>query len=440
MRLQKKHLILGSVLLGLLLFAGLIGLRIQQKNAREAALKSQVPPPTAVSVQKPQQTQMADVLQLPGNLVAQSEVRLVPKVSGRLVSLRVQEGSPVRAGQLLAEIDHLELDAQLAQARAAALGAKANLDQLVNGPLQTQITQSRASVRQLEASLGQLQANQQQSQRDLARQQSLVAEGVATPQQYEMARTQLEGLNQQIAAMQQQIVAARASLQQLLDGNRPEQIESARAQYLQSQATIRLYQAQLANYQLLSPINGVVTEKHQDAGNLVSAPNPVLTLAQSGRPEIEMFLPERDLARVKLKQTVEVRSSALPEQVLQAQIAKISPVVNPQTRLVKLTAYLTQPQPLRAGMLLDCRIVLEQRAQALTVPVEALVKSEQGARVFVVVNQQVQSKTVSLGLRTPEKVEVRQGLSPQDQVIVKGVSYVQPGDKVQVQPAVKEVP
>jgi HlyD family secretion protein len=439
LKLNRKWVTLAIVAVLVLSFGGLIAARVKQKNEREAALKNMTPPLPAVAVSHPRLGTLSDKLTLSGSVVAQEEVKLVPKASGRLVSLFVQEGTPVRAGQLIGEIDHLEVDAQLAQARASAQMAKANLDQLVNGPLQTQIAQSRASVNQLEASLAQLLVNQAQSERDLQRQQTLVADGVVTQQQYETSRAQFDGLRQQVLAMQQQISGAKAALQQLLDGNRPEQIDGARAQYNQALATIRLYEAQLANYRLVSPISGVVTQKHLDAGNLVAAPNPIVTIAENVNPEIEMFLPERDLARVKLKQVVEVRSSSLPNQVLMAVVGKISPVVDPQTRLVKLTAYLPAAQSLRAGMLLDCRIVLQESLNTLTVPADAVMQENNKPVVYVAVNNKVEARPVQLGLRSPAEVEIRQGLKSQEQVIVKGAAYVRPGDKVQIQAAVKEV-
>lgn len=435
---NKKWLIIAGVVLVLLVFAGLVGVRIQQKNQREAALKAKVPPPPAVAVAAPRQGRLADTLKLPGNVVAQQTVQLVPKVTGRLVSLRVIEGSQVYNGQVLGEIEHTELDAQLIQARAGAQASKANLNQLINGPLQTQITQARASVGQLEASLGQLETNAAQAERDLQRQQNLAAEGVITQQQLEVSRTQLASQQQQINAMRQQIVGARASLQQQLDGTRPEQIEAARAQYNQSLATIKLYEAQLANYRIISPLAGVVTRKYLEAGSFVGPPNPVVTIAQGGRPEIEMFLPERELGRVRRGQEVAVRSTSLANQVLTAHIIRISPVVDPQTRLVKLTATLDTPQQLRSGQLLDCSIVLQEKARALMVPVEAIVRDENKTLVYTVVADKVQAKTVKLGLRTPEEVEVQQGLKANDRVIIRGMNYVEVGDKVQVQPAAKE--
>lgn len=435
--MKKKWLIIGAIALVVLLFVGLLASRINQKKQREAAIKSKVPPPPAVTVAHPHKGRMVETLKLPGTVVTKQQVQLVPKVAGRLTVLRVDEGSPVRVGQVLGEIEHTELDAQLLQARAAAQASKANLDQLVNGPLKTQIAQARASVGQLEASLAQLEVNAGQSERDLQRQQTLVNEGAATQQQLEMSRTQLEAARQQIAAMRQQILGARANLQQLLEGNRPEQIDAARAQYQQSLASIKLYQAQLRNYQLISPLNGVVTDRALDPGSYVGPPAAILTLAESGRPEIEINLPERNLAQVHSGQDVEVNAPGM-SQTLHAVIVRVAPIVNPTTRLIKLTAVLTAPYPLRSGMLLDCSIVLQAKAGALTVPAEAVIMSGNRASVYVAANNKVEERQVQLGLRTPAEIEIKSGLKPADQVIVNGVTYVRPGDKIQIQPALKQ--
>jgi len=421
-----------------LAFAALVGSRVQQKKARAEALKQQVPPPTAVAVAAPRQGRMVDALNLTGNVVAQQEVQLVPKASGRLNSLWVQEGSPVVRGQQLGEIDHAELDAQILQAQASAQTAKANLAQMQNGPLKTQIAQARASVRQLEATLQQLQTSSAQTERDLQRQQALAAEGVITPQQLELSRTQLQSSKQQILAMEQQIVGARANLQQLLDGTRPEQIESARAQYHQALATIRLYQAQLQNYRLISPLTGIVTQKHVDPGNLVGSSGPVLSLAQNQRPEVEIFLPEREIEKVHTGQQVELRAAGFANQVFIAHLTQISPIVNPQTRLVKLTARLDSSRSLPSGMLVDCQIVLQEKQKTWVVPAESVIHEKTGDLVYTVKNKTVTAKPVKTGLRTPEEIEVLQGLVAADQVIVKGNSFVRPGDKVQVQAAVQE--
>lgn len=429
---QKRILILSSLVV-LVLFGALVYSRIQDKNKKAAELKNMQPPPTSVVALPPKQGSISDAIALSGNVVAQEEVSIVSKAAGRLVSLTVNEGSTVVKGQLLGSLEHGELNAQLDQARASAEVAKANLNQTLSGPLKTQVDQSLASVNQLKASRAQLLTNLEQNQRDLERQQLLLADNIGTPQQVESLMTQVNVLKQQVAGLNFQIDGAQASHQQLLNGSRPEQIESARAQYTQALASIKIYQAQMQNYQLVSPINGVVTQKQTDAGNYVSPSVPILTLAKQGQAKVELFLPERDLPKIKLKQAVEMRSTAYPDQVIMGSIRSISPVVNSQTRLVKLTVYPTGQNPLKAGMLLECRIVLTEHHNALTVPLEAVIQDQDNPQLYLANAGKVEARTVKLGLRSGSEIEITEGLKKQDQVIIKGTHYVKPGDKVQTQ-------
>lgn len=429
---QKRILILSSLVV-LVLFGALVFYRIQEKNKKTAELKNMQPPATAVVALAPKQGSISDAIVLSGNVVAQEEVSIVSKASGRLVSLNVNEGSTVVKGQLLGSIEHGELNAQLDQARASAEVAKANLNQVLSGPLKTQIDQSQASINQLKASRAQLVTNLEQNQRDLERQQILLADNIGTPQQVEGLVTQVNAMKQQIAGLDFQIDGVQASHQQLLNGSRPEQIASARAQYTQALASINIYQAQMQNYVLVSPINGVVTQKQTDAGNYVSPAVPILTLAKQGPAKVELFLPERDLSKIKLKQTVEMRSSAYPDQVILGSVQSISPVVSSQTRLVKLTVYPNEQNALKAGMLLECRIILAEHHDALTVPFEALIQDQDKSQLYLAADGKVEARTVKLGLRSGSDIEITSGLKKQDRVIVKGTHYVKPGDKVQTQ-------
>ncbi len=426
---QKRILILSAVVVTLL-FAALVVTRLQAKNEKAEALKNAVTPPTAVVALPATQGSISDTLSLSGNVVAQEKVTVVAKGAGRLMTLNVQEGSAVVKGQLLGMLEHHELNAQLEQAQAAANVAKANLDQTLSGPLQTQVAQSQASIDQLKASRAQLQANLEQNRRDLSRQQQLFNEAVGTPQQLETLATQVRAMEQQVAAIDAQIAGAQASHQQLLNGSRPEQIASARAQYQQALASVKIYQTQLQNYALIAPINGVVTQKQLDVGNFVTTSSPVLTLEKQGPVEIEVYLPERDLPRVKVKQAVEIRASAYGNKIFAAEVARISPVVDPQTRLVKLTVRPLAKTPLQSGMLVDCDLILARHQNTFTVPLEAVIQGEEPPKVYVEEAGVVQARPVTLGLRTAESIEIVSGIQAQDQVIVKGMQYVRPGDKV----------
>lgn len=431
---QKRILILSAVVITLL-FGTLVATRIQAKNEKAEALKHAVPPPTAVVALPAKRGNISNTLNFSGNVIAQEKVILVAKGSGRLVSLNVQEGNPVVKGQLLGMLEHHELNAQLEQAQASANVSKANLDQTLSGPLPTQVAQSQASIDQLQASRAQLLANLAQNKRDLVRQQQLFSENVGTPQQLEVQATQVKAMEQQVAAMDAQIAGSKASHQQLLNGSRPEQVASSRAQYQQALANVKIYQSQLQNFALISPINGVVTQKHLDVGNFVSASTAVLTLEKQGPVEVEIFLPERELPHVKLKQAVAIHASAFPNQFFKGTLSKISPVVDPQTRLVKVTVRPLEKTPLQSGMLVDCEIILARHQNTFTVPLEAVIQDNTQTRVYVEEQGTVVTRPVKLGLRTPSDIEITEGLKPQDKVIVKGMQYIRAGDKVSTQDA-----
>jgi HlyD family secretion protein len=444
---MKKGRIYLVVFLIVAVFIGLVGVRVKQRNAEKEALKNTTPPITAVSVTTPKQGRIAETFSTTGMLVAKNEVQVTPKVSGRLNSLTVDEGINVSAGQVIGEIDHSELDAQIIQAEAQLKVANANLSLQLAGPQNMQVVQSEAGVRQAEASvkqaqanLGQLRVNLVKARTDLIRNQSLQSQGAIPANQVEASQAQVDALEnqisaaqQQISAGQQQVVSARASLQLLKDGTRKEQIYSVRAQTEQANAGISILRAQLANYRVVSPLSGVVTKRNIDSGSLVGPSTPIITVSQSTQPDLEMNIPEKQILNIKTGQNVNVVSSSFPGKTLGVRITKISPVVDMQTRLVKVTGTVSSDLPLKIGMSFDCKIVLNQNNNSMILPSEAVIQQENARIVYVSVNNKVEMRKITIGIQTPTEIEVKSGLKPEDQVIYKGNTFVKPGDKIQIQ-------
>lgn len=431
--MKKKIIIIGLVIL--IIFIGLIAFRIHERNARSNALKNMVKQATPVTVQPPKYGRITDVLSTTGTLVSPNEIQIFTKVTGRLISLKVDEGSTVYAGQIIGEIDHSETDAQITQAQAQATTAKANFLLQVNGPLAEQIKQAKASVLQAEANLRQLQANKRHVESDFYRYQQLANQDVISKQQLETSATQLEAISQQVKAAEQQVISASAALKILTDGTRPEQVSAAKGQLEQANATIKLYKAQLDNYFIKSPINGVVSKRNFNVGSLVgpAIPTPLVTIIQNNQLELNMNIPERELSNIRIGQPVEITTPAIPNQVIITSIKEISPAVDIQTRLVKVKAIINTKLPLKTGMMVNCLIIFAQKANALLLPAEAIIMKNNKSIVYVAVKDKVYEKLVTIGLRTPVEVEIINGVKPNDQVIIKGNSYVKPGDSVKIQ-------
>ncbi len=430
---MNKVKIISICLLVTILFLGLVGFRVKQRKEEKEALSKLKPPTTPVAVIKPKRGKISETFSTTGVLVSQSEVQVIAKANGRLISLNVDEGSIVSAGQVIGEMDHAELDAQISQAQAQVRVANANLDLQVNGPLASQITQSTANVKQAEANLAQLKVSLIKAETNLKRNEALFKQEAVATQQKDEARSQVESVKKQIDAAQQQIVSANAALQILKDGTRKEQIESARGQTEQAKASIELLKAQIANYKIVSPINGIVTRKNMEIGSLASPSTPIVTVSKSVQPELEMNVPEKEILLIKVGQIVEVESSAFPDNIIEIKIREISPVVDAQTRLVKVKGIVNSNLPLKIGMMFDCKIVLKENENSLILPAEAIINNENGKLVYVTVQNKVEARKVSVGIETPTEVEVKSGLNQDESVIYRGNTFVKPGDKIQIQ-------
>lgn len=436
---MKKSTLIISTVLSIVIFAGLVGYRIKERKKQQEEISNTKPPVTAVSVVKPQKGTISDTFSTTGVIVSQSDVQVIPKVGGKIISLFVDEGSKVNSGDIIAQIEHNELDAQLLQAKAQLSITKANLDMMVNGPLNTQITQAQASVRQAESSLAQIKVNREHSQTDFDRFKKLQAQGAITNQQLENYSAQLEGLKRQYEAGQQQLISAKAALKNLKDGTRPEQISGGRGQIEQAKASIQILESQLSNYTIKAPISGVVTKRNLVQGSMASMSSSIVTISKTDSPEIEMNIPEKQILKVKLNQEVNLESSAFPDKKIKITIKEISPIVDSQTRLIKVKGAIESDLPLKIGMMFDCKILLRQESDSLILPSEAVLTDLEKKFVYVAVNNKVQEKKIKVGLQNTEEIQVLEGLTPEDNVITKGNVFVKAGDNIQIEAPVAVV-
>lgn len=359
-------------------FGLLVGKRMEQRKAEQAKLDQIKPAPMQVEGVHPLRTTLRATFKSPGTVTAKAEVPVVPKANGRIASLLVDEGSYVSAGQLLAEIEHHELKAQLAQAQAAIAGAR--------------------------SAMAQARVNAANANSDEARMKGLYEQEAISAQQWE--------------AVQLKAKVAR------------EQITASDAQLAQAQATVRVIEAQIVNCRVTAPISGQVVKRHVDLGTMTSGMAPIVTLAQTGSLRAEFDLPERQLGQLKLHQGVMVAALADPAAPVRATISEISPVVDPQTRLVKVKVALPAGGIFRPGMSVEGQFILAEKAEALTVPLGAVATTAGRSVVFVDDNGKVAEREIQTGIRSLEAVEILAGLNPADRVIVVGQSFVKAGDEV----------
>lgn len=240
--------------------------------------------------------------------VEATEVRLSAKVGGRLASLSVDEGDQVQAGQKVAEIDDIDLKLALAAAEADRGQARAELRLRLAGSRSEDVREARAQVARAEAELD-------GASRDLDRMQGLLDSGSGTPKARDDARSRRDGA---AASLQ----AARERLAKLEAGFRSEEKDSARARLAAAEARIAQLEQQIQDARVVSPRQGVVTEKLAEAGELVAPGAGLVVITDLQDAWLTVYVGELDLARLRLGQEAEIRTD--DGQTRQGQLSFIS--------------------------------------------------------------------------------------------------------------------
>lgn len=346
-----------------------------------------------------------------------TEVNVSSKVTGRVARLLVQEGTDVKSGQLIAELEGEELEAQLRQARAALQSAEARLTQaritLRVEPItiRSQIRQAeenlraaeerlrllRAGFRSQEIAEGRANLNQNLARLEIARLtrdrlRELLADGA-------IARQDLDRAESDFQAAGAAVGAARERLAILEEGSREEDIRAAQAErdraaaaleaaranaatldlrqqdvrvaeaaVREAQANVRRLESQVEELRVFAPLDATVLTKAVEAGEVVTAGRPLVLLGDLDHPWIKVYVTETEVGKVMLGAPARILVDSFPQQPFRGTVTWIADQAeftpkNIQTReervnlvyAVKITIDNAQ-RKLKAGMPADAEL------------------------------------------------------------------------------------
>jgi len=337
-----------------------------------------------------------------GTLAADEEVVAGFKVAGRVSELPVDLGSPVRKGQVLARLDPTDF--------------------------RLRVEQAEASLRQVRAGLG-LPPDGQEEQVDPEKTAS-VREARAVLEEARLGRDRLERLWEKNYVARAEFDAARARFQ-VAEGRYQaalEEIRNRRELLAERRSGLSLARRQLADAVLHAPIDGAVRERRASVGEYLAAGAPVVALVRVHPLRLRVAVPERDASSVRVGQPVRVRLEGDAAEH-SGRVARLSPSIQEQSRTLIVEAEVANPSGrLRPGSFARAEIVVEADRSAVIVPVSAVVTFAGVERVFVVADGRAVERRIRTGRRAGDRVEVLEGLSAGDPVVVS------PGNLVGGQP------
>lgn len=239
-----------------------------------------------------------------------TEVVVSFRVPGTLRQRPVEEGSVVKAGDLVAALDDREALARMQQAEAARKAAQAHLADLEQGYRPQEIAEARAQTEQARANLAHLE--------DEARRSEALFEGGATSRQ----RQDRDRTAAAVAA--QQYKAAQERLKLLQGGYRPETIRAAAAQLEEAAAAVAAARVALEDLQAAIPVAGVVTRTHAEVGETLGAGRPVASVTDIAHPWIRVYIPENLIGKVRLGMPATVTVDTFPDRGFSGRVSYVS--------------------------------------------------------------------------------------------------------------------
>ena len=375
----------------LLVMVLLIGWRVYVKinNAKAEGNPTQGRSGAAVAVEVTQVAvkTMQDIGHFSGSLKPRSGYSVAPKVSGRLVKLLVNLGDKVSNGQLLAVLDDDIYQQSLEQAQTELTLAQA------------QVEQTRLAYKAAEANWTAVKSLYEQNYSTKAVMDQTDAEKAAAKAKYDMSVAEVQ-----------------------------------RAKTIVKTAEIQLSYTQIKANWTGGAATRVVGERFVDAGNMLSANTPILTLIDNSIVTAEIDVIERDYPRVKLGQAVQINSDAYPERTFTGKLARLAPTLQESSRQAKAEIDIPNGEGLlKPGMFVRVQIVYAQHANVRVVPVTAIVERDGKQGVFIANSSSMTASFVPLeiGIKDAEFAEVLDAALEGD-VIVLGQEMLQDGGKIKL--------
>ncbi len=330
-----------------------------------------------------------------GEIVATRYADIGSAVMGRLVELAVKEGDSVKAGQVLARIDPVQASSSAAAA-AASVGA-----------LEADSRGAATQVRAAQAALDEARSREKESGASLARAQELQRGGLLPQSEFDKASLAAATATAQVASA----AAALDRAQQALSGSE-RRIAQGRAENTRARDM-------LSKTEITAPIDGVITRLDVEQGEMVvigvqNQPGSILmTISDLSAVNAEVKVAEADVMRLSNGFTAAVTLEALPLQKFTGRVVEIGASALPQVgtqaaaREFRVKVRLDGPAAaLRPGLTCDTEILVAERKNATTVPLQAVVEQNGQTGVFVLRDGGVQFTPVTTGIIGGLSIEV----------------------------------
>lgn len=377
--------------------------------------------PFPVTLARVERGAMTGTVVYTGSVAPLNEEEIFPRVTGRILEMPVYPGDAVRAGQIVARLDDVELASRVREAEATAASAQASRAQM-----EAEVVAAQHAVVQSEKELAMVEAELAYARSVAARSEQLVRVGAISRQEYE---------NDRALALSQEAKreAARAKIEQsrAMETSARKKLEAADAMVAQGRAALRTASVVRDYVTIVAPSSGYVVKRLVAPGVLVQPGTPILKIAQIDRVRLQANVGEKDVASIRAGSAVTVTTVGTNQPVTGARVTAVFPFVDQGARTAVVEALVENPgRRLLPGQYVTMQFSTGERSDAVVVPRSAVARLGGKATVWVVRDGRAGPRTVSAGLEDPDRVEITQGLADGELVVVRGREGLYSGARV----------
>lgn len=393
-----------------------------------------------VTVAEVTRTDIAAPIEFVGNLLPRRRTMIVAEVEGVVQAipasgakidvvvdgkryteqLGVVLGQSVSAGEVLVELDATDYELALATAQSKLMRTQAELQKLLAG-------QRAEDIERLRAACDEARARYNLALSDFDRVKQLFQKQAISRSEYDSRATEAETAKAALAS-------AEAALQAAETGPTPEEIAVAKATVAQEEAEVRVAEENLSETTIRAPYDGVVTGIYVDEGDRVTAAggSQILEIMDLRFLIAEVGVPETYLGKIQVEDqatmTVAGRADPVP-----AIVVAINGKVEPDSRTFAVRVAMDNSDGLfKAGQFALVRFAVSGSQQAAVVPSRAIIYEEGQPHVYVYIDEQVEQRSVVLGVESETHTEIISGLELGEQVVADDPSLLTDGMPVAV--------
>jgi len=423
---------------------------------------------------------LTSVVTASGEIKPRTYTNLGANAQGLITALLVKEGDRVRKGQIVARIESVQANADVQAQRASVASAEAD-----SASSEAGLKVQDDTIRTQQATIDRTKSDLELAKVNFERYEQLFKAGVAPKSDFDQRKSSYESQKAGLREAELRLEQLKSQRAQTLA-----QITSSQRRIAQAQAGLTRVADILAKHDVISPLDGIVTNLPVRLGETVvpgvqnSAASAVMTIADMSLITAEVKVDETDIVNLEIGQKADVTIDAVPDRTFtghvieigntailrsSGQVASSSATSSTEAKDFKVVVALDNPpDEIRPGLSCTAKMVTATRHDVLNIPIQALtvrqkgdledaaqsakdkkkdvgqapidlaaqkVRKEEITGVFVIVNQKAEFRKVETGITGATDIEVLKGLQPGEQIAIgsyQAIRTMRPGVKVKI--------